>query len=355
MLLKVPDVVWRTQSGLNNSRVRIQHRKTSNMRIDLASEFIVTARAISAEFHSIVRPANRDKVSDRKLGWASLYNVPPDEGSLWNSHDVKLPLAKYWVIIDFRTCFLGLFDNGCKHGSDGTVANFDALGVTVGTFIYVLDVFNELIFCATLFKTMEYHCGHRLIDIGTHSLLGFKLWHYDYLLSYDFLLSVLDIFHILLIGTFFAVEFHGGAAHLKLLIALIFIGGDFCSFYIPIQYFSGWKGKEKRKASTESISNIYKTSNDLVSKGYQHTELVKPKQYAYGMFDHYALGDHSIDHFVSKEMFDSVYKRRNSKEGEIWPFDPFLTPFPLSPKNIIFSSFCEAEAWLSSDSFFLFS
>jgi hypothetical protein len=73
---------------------------------------------------------------------------------------------------------------------------------------------------------------------------------------------------------------------------------------------SNLQKQEKRTPPTESISNIYKTSNDLVSKGYQHTELVKPKQYAYGMFDHYLLGDHSIDHFISKNMFDSVNENR---------------------------------------------
>ena len=79
---------------------------------------------------------------------------------------------------------------------------------------------------------------------------------------------------------------------------------------------SNLQKQEKRIPPTESISNIYKTSNDLVSKGYQHTELVKPKQYAYGFFDHYLLGDHSIDHFVSKEMFDSVNENRPIEETE---------------------------------------
>jgi len=86
--------------------------------------------------------------------------------------------------------------------------------------------------------------------------------------------------------------------------------------FLPFAYkFLGIE-PEKRKAPTESISNIYKTSNDLVSKGYQHTELVKPKHYAYGLFDHYALGDHSIDHFVSKDMFESVNENRPIEEIE---------------------------------------
>ena len=77
--------------------------------------------------------------------------------------------------------------------------------------------------------------------------------------------------------------------------------------------------KEKRKPPSESISNIYKTSNDLVSKGYKETQLVKPKEYAYGMFDHYALGDHSIDHFISKNMYDSVNENRPIEEEVISP------------------------------------
>ena len=64
--------------------------------------------------------------------------------------------------------------------------------------------------------------------------------------------------------------------------------------------------EEKRQPPTKSISNIYKTSNDLVSRGYQHTKLVKPNKFSYNIFEHYTIGDHSINHFVSKEMFDST-------------------------------------------------
>lgn len=91
---------------------------------------------------------------------------------------------------------------------------------------------------------------------------------------------------------------------------------------------------DKRKPPTESISNIYKTSNDLVSKGYQHTELVKPKQYAYGVFDHYALGDHSIDHFVSKEMFDSVNENIQIEDVKSDSLeDNFSPPSDITPSS----------------------
>jgi len=73
-----------------------------------------------------------------------------------------------------------------------------------------------------------------------------------------------------------------------------------------VSFFKGDAKQPQRKPPTESISNIYKTENDKVSKFYKHTELVKPKQYAYDWKDHYLLGSHSIDHFISKEMFDSV-------------------------------------------------
>jgi len=91
-----------------------------------------------------------------------------------------------------------------------------------------------------------------------------------------------------------------------------------------VSLFAGQK-QEKRIPRTESISNIYKTSNDITSKGYQHTQLVKPKQYAYSLFDH-TLGDHSIDHFVSKEMFNSVNENREIKEDEIDNLEPLFSP-----------------------------
>jgi len=75
-------------------------------------------------------------------------------------------------------------------------------------------------------------------------------------------------------------------------------------------------GNEDKRQVSSKNSNIYKTSNDITSKGYQHTQLIKPKQYAYSMFD-YALGDHSINHFVSKEMFDSVNENKPIEINEI--------------------------------------
>lgn len=99
-----------------------------------------------------------------------------------------------------------------------------------------------------------------------------------------------------------------------------------------LSYLTG-KGREKRKAPTESISNIYKTENDRVSRGYQHTELVKPKQYAYNVVDHYALGDHSIDHFVSKEMFDSVSQNKPI-EAKSDSLEPIISPQPSPQQDI---------------------
>jgi len=103
---------------------------------------------------------------------------------------------------------------------------------------------------------------------------------------------------------------------------------SFNSIEPVVSVFAGQK-QEKRTPKTESISNIYKTSNDLVSKGYQHTELVKPKQYVYNMFDHYLLGDHSIDHFISEEMFNSVNENREIIEDEIDNLEPTISPPPI--------------------------
>jgi|5_EtaG_2_1085323.scaffolds.fasta_scaffold04138_4 hypothetical protein len=88
------------------------------------------------------------------------------------------------------------------------------------------------------------------------------------------------------------------------------------------------KEPEKRKGLTEGISNIYRTSNDVVSKGYEATDIVPPKQYAYGFFDHYMLGDHSIDHFISREMFDAIDQNKSIEE------DIIETDTTFSPEQI---------------------
>mgnify|MGYP003631542679 FL=1 len=92
------------------------------------------------------------------------------------------------------------------------------------------------------------------------------------------------------------------------------------TFQSTTEKFFG-KEPEKRKGLTEGISNIYKTSKDIVSQGYEATEIVQPKLYAYENIDHYLLGDHSINHFVSREMFDSVNENK-SIETETRVFSP---------------------------------
>jgi len=90
-------------------------------------------------------------------------------------------------------------------------------------------------------------------------------------------------------------------------------------------------GREDKRQVTSKNSNIYKTENDRVSRGYQHTELVKPKQYVYNMFDHYLLGDHSINHFISEEMFNSVNENREIKEDvKIDNLEPIISPPPIT-------------------------
>ena len=84
----------------------------------------------------------------------------------------------------------------------------------------------------------------------------------------------------------------------------------------PVVSFFKGEAKPQRKPPTESISNIYKTEKDVVSKFYEPTETIKPKHYAYVWWDHYLLGDHSINHFISKEMFDSVQNNKPIEEIE---------------------------------------
>ncbi len=89
-------------------------------------------------------------------------------------------------------------------------------------------------------------------------------------------------------------------------------------------------GREDKRQVTSKNSNIYKTENDRVSRGYQHTELVKPKQYVYNTFDHHLLGDHSIDHFISEEMFNSINENREIIEDEIDNLEPIISPPPIT-------------------------
>ncbi len=91
------------------------------------------------------------------------------------------------------------------------------------------------------------------------------------------------------------------------------------------------KEAEKRKGLTEGISNIYRTSNDIVSQGYAATEVVAPKHYVYGFFDHYLLGDHSIDHFISREMFNAVDQNKSIEQQDII----IGTDTTFSPNEII--------------------
>jgi hypothetical protein len=52
------------------------------------------------------------------------------------------------------------------------------------------------------------------------------------------------------------------------------------------------------------------------------------------MFDHYLLGDHSIDHFVSKEMFDSVNENRPIEDIKSDSLEDNFSPLPdITPSS----------------------
>jgi len=51
------------------------------------------------------------------------------------------------------------------------------------------------------------------------------------------------------------------------------------------------------------------------------------------MFDHYLLGSHSIDHFVSKEMFDSVSQNKPI-EAKSDSSEPIISPQPSPQQDI---------------------
>ena len=63
----------------------------------------------------------------------------------------------------------------------------------------------------------------------------------------------------------------------------------------------------ERVEVTDPNLNIYRTPNDLVSKGYSDKYNVEPKAYVpTPAIERYIIGQHSLDHFISKEMFNAV-------------------------------------------------
>ena len=73
----------------------------------------------------------------------------------------------------------------------------------------------------------------------------------------------------------------------------------------PILTSLAGKGKEKRKPPTESISNIYRTDTDVVSRNYEATEVVDTRKEAINFQDK-IFRYHTIDHFTSDQMFEST-------------------------------------------------
>ena len=88
----------------------------------------------------------------------------------------------------------------------------------------------------------------------------------------------------------------------------------------PVVNFFNKDTIEERKPPTKSISNIYKTERDIVSKGFKADKIIEPRSEAFELAD-YMLGSHGIDHFISDEMFNLVHNKEPKEE-------PIFSPQP---------------------------
>lgn len=110
----------------------------------------------------------------------------------------------------------------------------------------------------------------------------------------------------------------------------------------PVVNFFNKDTIEERKPPTESISNIYKTERDIVSKGFKANEIIKPRSEAFELGD-YMLGSHGIDHFISDEMFSSVHNNEPIEEDSFSPqkeSEPQIYPTTSMPFEVDNRSLC---------------
>ena len=75
---------------------------------------------------------------------------------------------------------------------------------------------------------------------------------------------------------------------------------------------------DERKITSE-LSNIYRTKTDLVSRGFgENAVIIDDKEYAKpSMIEEKIIGMHSIDHFISKDLFDAVQNNEEINQEEI--------------------------------------
>jgi len=75
------------------------------------------------------------------------------------------------------------------------------------------------------------------------------------------------------------------------------------------------------------LSNVYRTKSDLVSRGFgENAVIIQDKEYAKtNQIQEKIIGTHSIDHFISKDLFDAVQNNEEINQEEIAEEEPFKT------------------------------
>lgn len=80
------------------------------------------------------------------------------------------------MFLNFLASFIYLLWHSAKDRGDVSVSDLDALSVSFGSFVYLIDQFGQLRFGALLSDPMENHSGNCLIFFKTLFFLGLKLY-----------------------------------------------------------------------------------------------------------------------------------------------------------------------------------
>merc|ERR1719469_949138 len=130
VLLVVSDVT-EVASGSNQVLDEASVDEVTGDRVDDVADEAVEAVGDVRDTH--VRSTDGGPVADCTLDGAALDDVTSEEGALGESHDVDLVgVGESLVSLELGASLIGLVLEVVGHGSDGTVANLDALGVVAG-------------------------------------------------------------------------------------------------------------------------------------------------------------------------------------------------------------------------------
>jgi len=96
--------------------------------------------------------------------------------------------------------------------------------------------------------------------------------------------------------------------------------------------------KDRIKEPNKKI-NVYRTPDDLVSMGYDSSYDIEPRDYVPRNIIEYFIGQHNMDHFINKELYDSIRENRAleqdalQEEEVMGQIESSRTPQPAQEKS----------------------